>query len=117
VTAAEIREALERNADESARLGLERSALTLALEEMEGRPDSSAAKFARAHLAGDLAAMDVARVEGIAAYVRQYGHAPDEEVRVAALAEVAKDDEGGFIGEGRFLPGVVATLDAPKGTP
>jgi len=90
MTAAELREALDLNADESARLGRERSALTLALEEAEGRPDSPAAKFARAHLANDLHAMDAARVESVAAYVRQYGHAPDDEVRAAALAEAAK---------------------------
>ena len=72
----------------------ERTRLTLGIEESEGRPDSHAARFARAELAGDVVAMEALCVESIAAFHRTYGEFPQEHIRQGAIRLLALDEDG-----------------------
>ena len=59
----------------------EKYALHLRIEEAEGRPDSNRARFARAALAGDIAAMNRICAENEANWIRDYGVERDHDVR------------------------------------
>jgi hypothetical protein len=80
VTVTEMRARIERINLVSTALTRESRSLVLAIEEAEGRPGSSEARFARALLAGDQKGMQDAI---------EQGEREREEQRVAAEAEAA----------------------------
>ena len=77
-TVVELGIELEAVRAEESRLSSARYALILAIEEAEGRPDSSDARFARAVLANDEAGMTAARIAGLSSFRARYGHFPEE---------------------------------------
>lgn len=87
MTVIEMRARLSAIRAEESQLSEERHRLTLAIEEVEGRPDSREARFARAFLAGDSRAMRAVCVEGSVDHFREHGRWPwqDERERAAEL--------------------------------
>jgi hypothetical protein len=80
MTPAEMKARLEEIEAEESQLRSERDRLTLAIEEAEGRPDSLEARFARAAMARDHAAMTRLCAEGRTAFRRKHGSWPQQEI-------------------------------------
>lgn len=78
--ATQIREELAGVELQRAALDRRRWTLIAAREEAEGRPDSQQCRFARAALAGDYAAMESLRIEGLREYRGQFGHFPEDAI-------------------------------------
>lgn len=78
MSAADLRAQLADVDSQSAALDRDRRRLILAIEIEEGRPDSNEARFSRAMLAGDIAAMGELCAESHADYARRWGEMPNE---------------------------------------
>ena len=91
-TIEEMKAERSRVQDQVGVLTRRRYELDLAIEEAEGRPYSHEARFARAVLAGDGAAMTEICAEGEADYRRRFGKYPQEHIRKRAEVLFAAEE-------------------------
>ena len=103
MTLEELKAERERVTEQRAALDRRRYELDLAIEEAEGRPFSHEARFARAVLAGDGAAMTEMCAENEAEYRLKYGAFPQQHIRDRAEALL-------LVGDCRFERGELVVV-------